>query len=76
MITSDATDTALLTAEHATSTNRLSAAESAMARRSVRSYLEEAITDAEIHSLLELTGRAPRLSICSRGASSSCATRL
>ncbi len=59
MFTSDDTAAALLPAEHAGSTERLSAADAAMARHSVRSYLDIPVTDDELHSLLELTGRAP-----------------
>ncbi|WP_310571800.1 nitroreductase family protein [Gemmatimonas sp.] len=59
MLTSEATTSALLTAAYATPTERLSAADAAMARHSVRSYLDVPITDDEIHTLLELTGRAP-----------------
>lgn len=59
MLTSEATAAALLTAEQAIFTERLSAADAAMARHSVRSYLDVPVSDDEIHSLLELTGRAP-----------------
>jgi nitroreductase len=59
MLTSETTATALLTAEYASPTERLSAADAAMARHSVRSYLDLPVSDDEIHTLLELTGRAP-----------------
>ncbi|WP_309671908.1 nitroreductase family protein [Gemmatimonas sp.] len=59
MLTSEATTSALRTAAYATPPERLSAADAAMARHSVRSYLDVPITDDEIHTLLELTGRAP-----------------
>ncbi len=59
MLTSEATNAALLTAEHAISAERLSAADAAMARHSVRAYLDVPVSDDEIHTLLELTGRAP-----------------
>lgn len=59
MLTTEATAAALLTAEYAVSAERLSAADAAMTRHSVRSYLDIPVTDDELHSLLELTGRAP-----------------
>lgn len=59
MLTSEATAAALLTAEHTIPTERLSAADAAMARHSVRAYLDVPVSDDEIHTLLELTGRAP-----------------
>lgn len=59
MLTTEATAAALLTAEYASPTERLSAADAAMTRHSVRSYLDVPVTDDEIHTLLELTGRAP-----------------
>lgn len=59
MLPKDAAATALLTAENPGFAGRLSAADAAMARHSVRSYLDTPITDGELHSLLELTGRAP-----------------
>lgn len=59
MFTSEATAAAVLTAEHTIPTERLSAADAAMARHSVRSYLDVPVSDDEIHALLELTGRAP-----------------
>lgn len=37
----------------------LTAAEAALSRRSVRSYTQTPVSDEEIRSLLELTGRAP-----------------
>ncbi|WP_373057827.1 nitroreductase family protein [Gemmatimonas sp.] len=59
MITSDTTATALLSAEYAISTERISAADAAMTRHSVRSYLDIPVSDDELHSLLALTSRAP-----------------
>lgn len=59
MLTSNTTAAALLSADYAPTTERLSAADAAMARHSVRSYLDEPVSDDELHSLLELTGRAP-----------------
>ena len=56
MRTKDSSATTPRTAEHAGSTERLSAADAAMARRS---DLDTPVTDDELHSLLELTGRAP-----------------
>ncbi|WP_411282297.1 nitroreductase family protein [Gemmatimonas sp.] len=50
---------ALLTAEYAITNERLSAAHAAMTRHSVRSYLDIPVTDDELQTLLELTGRAP-----------------
>jgi len=45
-------------AEH-TDTAQLPVSEAALTRRSVRSYKPDAVTDEELHRLLELTGRAP-----------------
>jgi nitroreductase len=59
MIRSEPASTALLTSEFATATGRLSAAEAALVRRSVRSYLDVPVSDEEIRTILELTGRAP-----------------
>lgn len=59
MITSDTTADALLSAEYAISTERISAADAAMTRHSVRSYLDIPVSDDELHSLLALTARAP-----------------
>jgi nitroreductase len=59
MITNDIAALALLTGEHGVSTPRLSAADAALARHSVRSYRDIPVTEAEVHTLLELTGRAP-----------------
>lgn len=59
MLTTETTAAALLTADYDTTTVRLSAADAAMARHSVRSYLDTPVTDDELHTLLELTGRAP-----------------
>jgi nitroreductase len=50
-------DTALLVQD--TATAPLSAAEAALARHSVRDYLDTPVTDEEVRTLLELTGRAP-----------------
>lgn len=54
--------TALLltaTGEFAVNEQRLSAAAAAVVRRSVRRYSDQPVTDQEVRSLLELTGRAP-----------------
>jgi nitroreductase len=59
MLRSEPLSAALLTGEFAVANGRLSAAEAAIARRSVRSYTEQPVTDEEIRDLLELTGRAP-----------------
>jgi len=59
MLTNDIAATALLTGEHELVSPRLSAADAALARHSVRAYRDVAVTDAEVRSLLELTGRAP-----------------
>lgn len=59
MFTSKDTAAAMLTAEHTIPTERLSAADAAMARHSVRSYLDVPVSDNEMHALLERTGRAP-----------------
>jgi len=40
-------------------TQALSAAESALLRRSVRAYTDEPVTEEQVRRLLELTGRAP-----------------
>ncbi len=58
MISSVATS-ALLTTEQLVPSDRLSAADAALSRRSVRAYLDVPVTDEEVHQLLELTGRAP-----------------
>lgn len=50
---------ALLTGEFDTTATRLTAAEAALLRHSVRSYRDTPVTDDEIRTLLELTGRAP-----------------
>ncbi len=59
MLRSEPLSAALLTGEFAVATGRLSAAEAAIARRSVRSYTDQPVTDDEIRDLIELTGRAP-----------------
>jgi len=59
MLSSDNTATALLTEAFAVATQPLSAADAAMARHSVRTYLDIPVSDDELQSLLELTGRAP-----------------
>ena len=59
MLRSEPLSAALLTGEFAVATGRLSAAEAAIARRSVRSYTDQPVTDEEVRDLLELTGRAP-----------------
>lgn len=59
MITNDIAATALLTGEHTIVSPRLSAADAALARHSVRSYRDVPVSDDELHTLLELTGRAP-----------------
>lgn len=56
------TASALLTGEFSipgTGAGRLSAAEAALTRRSIRTYSDEPVSDDEIRLLLELTGRAP-----------------
>ena len=47
------------TGEFAVSDQRLSAAAAARVRRSVRRYSSEPVTDQQVHTLIELTGRAP-----------------
>jgi nitroreductase len=47
------------TGEFAIGTGRLSAAAAARVRRSVRSYSDQPVTDEQVRTLLELTGRAP-----------------
>jgi nitroreductase len=47
------------TGEFAIGDGRLSAAAAARVRRSVRSYSDQPVTDDQIRTLLELTGRAP-----------------
>ena len=59
MLTNDLAATALLTGEHQTISPRLSAADAALARHSVRSYRDVPVSDEEVRTLLELTGRAP-----------------
>lgn len=59
MIHSDTVAAALLTGEFSVANGRLSAADAALARRSVRTYQDTPVTDEEITTLLELTGRAP-----------------
>lgn len=59
MLRSEPLSAALLTGEFAVATGRLSAAEAAIARRSVRSYTDQPVTDEEVRDLIELTGRAP-----------------
>jgi nitroreductase len=59
MLQNDLAATALLTGEHAVAAPRLSAAEAALVRHSVRSYRDVPVSDEEIRSLLVLTGRAP-----------------
>ena len=59
MLQNDLAATALLTGEHLTASPRLSAADAALARHSVRAYRDVPVTDEEIRTLLELTGRAP-----------------
>lgn len=59
MLRSEPLSAAFLTGEFAVATGRLSAAEAAIARRSVRSYTDQPVTDEEVRDLLELTGRAP-----------------
>ncbi|MBY0492084.1 MAG: nitroreductase family protein [Gemmatimonadaceae bacterium] len=59
MLRSEPLSAALLTGEFAVANGRLSAAEAAIARRSVRSYTDQPVTDDEVRDLLELTGRAP-----------------
>ena len=59
MLTNDLAATALLTGEHQLAAPRLSAADAALTRHSVRAYRDVAVTDDEVRALLELTGRAP-----------------
>ncbi len=59
MLNSDMLSTVTSTEGQVVFAERLSAADAAMTRHSVRSYLDTPITDDELHSLLELTGRAP-----------------
>lgn len=59
MLQNDLAATALLTGDHQISAPRLSAADAARARHSVRAYRDIPVTDEEIRTLLELTGRAP-----------------
>jgi nitroreductase len=59
MLTNELAATALLTGEHQVTSPRLSAADAALARHSVRAYRDVPVTDEEIRTLLELTGRAP-----------------
>lgn len=47
------------TGEFAIGDGRLSAAAAARVRRSVRSYSDQPVTDDQVRTLLELTGRAP-----------------
>jgi nitroreductase len=47
------------TGEFAIGEGRLSAAAAARVRRSVRSYSDQPVTDDQVRTLLELTGRAP-----------------
>ncbi|MBL0940307.1 MAG: nitroreductase family protein [Gemmatimonadaceae bacterium] len=64
MLRSD-TASAFITTEHeipgahSGPSHRLSAAEAALARHSVRVYRDEPVTDDEIRTLISLTGRAP-----------------
>ena len=58
MLTNDLAD-ALHTGEHPLAAPRLSAADAALARHSVRAYREVPVSDEALRSLLELTGRAP-----------------
>jgi len=59
MLQNDFAAAALLTDEPLSTTPRLSAAEAALARHSVRAYRDVPVTDDEVRTLLELTGRAP-----------------
>jgi nitroreductase len=59
MLNNDSTATALLDGEHPAATTRLSAADAARTRRSVRVYRDVPVTNEDIRTLLELTGRAP-----------------
>lgn len=59
MLQNDLAATALLTGEHQLASPRLSAADAALARHSVRAYRDVPVTDEEVRTLLELTGRAP-----------------
>ncbi len=47
------------TGEFTIGTGRLSAAAAARVRRSVRSYTDQPVTEDQVRTLLELTGRAP-----------------
>lgn len=62
MLTNDTAAATLLTGEFdaaAAPSPRLSAADAALARHSVRAYRDTPVSDAELRTLLELTGRAP-----------------
>jgi nitroreductase len=59
MLQNDIAATALLTGEHTVASTRLSAADAALARHSVRAYRDEPVSDDDVRTLLELTGRAP-----------------
>jgi nitroreductase len=59
MLQNDIAATALLTGEHTIVSPRLSAADAALARHSVRAYRDEPVSDDDVRTLLELTGRAP-----------------
>ena len=55
MLTNDLAATALLTGEHEIASPRLSAADAARARHSVRAYRDAAVTDDQVR-----TGRQPK----------------
>lgn len=59
MLQNDVAATALLTGEPTMGSPRLSAADAATARHSVRAYRDIPVTDEEVRTLLQLTGRAP-----------------
>jgi nitroreductase len=58
-MTTSADSSTSMTDQIPVTADRLSAADAAMARHSVRAYRDIPVTDEEIRRLLELTGRAP-----------------
>lgn len=59
MLTNPTTAATMFSEGSAIATGRLSAADAAITRRSVRAYLDTPVTDLDLQALLELTGRAP-----------------
>lgn len=59
MLQNDTVAASLMTGEFDIAAPRLSAAEAALLRHSVRTYRDTPVTDEELRTLLELTGRAP-----------------